>query len=477
MSVAVVPNEPQRTMVIKLSEPVIAAHVPVKENWQSRLFHNSPLHCKAALKATEAVGALGTPETPETPEIPETSRTSKCQSWLQSRKWLLAAAVIVLILVAIICAVVATLLHRRGSDKKLPIKHPSGFAPFNEALKTNFPDPAILKHNGTWYAFATNNAAGVLHQPNNKTLADYGKSNVQLATSLNFNTWTLHNYTEDPLPTLGDWVASGYLNISEANATTPLDASATNPSSANEIPRSNVWAPDLLQRPSDGKFVLYYSATAASASRSHCVGAAVADLPQGPYSPLPTPFACPTELGGAIDPSPIVDVDGTIYVTYKIDGNNHGHGGICGNTVPPLVDTPILLQRFAEDAVTPVGSPFTILHRTSDDGPLVEAPALVRSDEGVYFLFFSSGCTRMPSYDLKYATSTKITGPYKRASRPLLMTGDWDLLAPGSVSVRRDESLWRMAFHARVMTPFGGVREMFTATLILNGTTVTFDWT
>jgi len=56
------------------------------------------------------------------------------------------------------------------------------------------------------------------------------------------------------------------------------------------------------------------------------------------------------------------------------------------------------------------------------------------------------------------------------------MTGDWVLLASGSVSVRRDESRWRMAFHARVVTPFGGVREMFTAASILNGTTAAFDW-
>jgi len=119
----------------------------------------------------------------------------------------------------------------------------------------------------------------------------------------------------------------------------------------------------------------------------------------------------------------------------------------------------ILRSSFNAWRKTPVGPSVDIMDRTRDDGPLVEAPALVRSDEGVYFLF-SSGCTRMPSYDLKYTTSTKINGPYKHASRPLLMTGDWDLLAPGSVSVRRDESRWRMAFHARVMTPFsGGVRE------------------
>ena len=118
-------------------------------------------------------------------------------------------------------------------------------------------------------------------------------------------------------------------------------------------------------------------------------------------TPLPAALACPTELGGALVPSRIIDIDGTIYVAYKVDGNNHGHGGICGNTVPPLVDTPILLQRLAEDAIKPVGPPVDIMDRTRDDSPLVEAPALVRSDKGVYFLSFSSGCTRMPSYDLK----------------------------------------------------------------------------
>jgi hypothetical protein len=84
-----------------------------------------------------------------TSEIPETPGASKRQPWLLSRKWLLIAGIITLLLIAIICAVVATLLHRRDSNKENLIQHPSGFAPFSEVLKTNFPDPAILKHNGT----------------------------------------------------------------------------------------------------------------------------------------------------------------------------------------------------------------------------------------------------------------------------------------------------------------------------------------
>lgn len=118
--------------------------------------------------------------------------------------------------------------------------------------------------------------------------------------------------------------------------------------------------------------------------------------------------SCPSHgARRAIDPSPIINIDGIIYVAYRVDGSNYGHGGICGNTVPPLVDTPVLLQRLAEDAIIPVGPPVDIMDRTRDDGPPVEAPALVRSDEGVHFLFFGSGCIRMPSYDLDYATSTK----------------------------------------------------------------------
>ena len=129
-----------------------------------------------------------------------------------------------------------------------------------------------------------------------------------------------------------------------------------------------------------------------------------------------------------------------------------------------------MLQRMQTDGTTPVGQAITILDRTKDDGPLVEAPSLVRSDEGIYFLFFSSGCTRTPSYDLKYAWAHNVTGPYTRARSPLLKTGTWDLLAPGSVGIRKtDDGEIKMAFHARVTLASGRVRAMFTSRLLLKG--------
>lgn len=131
-------------------------------------------------------------------------------------------------------------------------------------------------------------------------------------------------------------------------------------------------------------------------------------------------------------------------------------------------------MKMQADGITPDGSPITIMDRIESDGPLIEAPSIIRSDDGVYFLFFSSGCTRNPSYDVKYAWSHSVTGPYTRAEHPLLKTGSWDLLAPGSIGIRRsDTGQVKMAFHARVSSPAGEVRAMYIAQLALNGTVAT----
>lgn len=71
----------------------------------------------------------------------------------------------------------------------------------------NFPDPGLLRHNDTWYAFGTN---PVQHDPSS--------IHVPVATSTNFVNWALlKGY--DALPTIGAWEL--------------------------EI---NHWAPDVIQR-------------------------------------------------------------------------------------------------------------------------------------------------------------------------------------------------------------------------------------
>ncbi|CRK23815.1 hypothetical protein BN1708_018068, partial [Verticillium longisporum] len=49
-----------------------------------------------------------------------------------------------------------------------------------------------------------------------------------------------------------------------------------------------------------------------------------------------------------------------------------------------------MLQEVGPDGFTKIGNPVQILDRTEADGPLVEAPDIVRLEDGTYVLFFSS---------------------------------------------------------------------------------------
>lgn len=198
----------------------------------------------------------------------------------------------------------------------------------------------------------------------------------------------------------------------------------------------------------DGRFVLYYAGPSKDFGSHHCIGAAVSKGtdPLGPYIPHDEYIACPRKHGGAIDPSPFRDADGKMYVVFKGDGNSVGHGGYCGNSIKPLVSVPIILQELGNDGITTVGDPVTILDIDKSDGPLVEAPDIIRLDDGTYYLFFSSHCFSSLGYDVKYAHAKSLKGPYTRAARPLLQTGDFGLEAPGGATVSRDGS--KIVFHA-----------------------------
>jgi beta-xylosidase len=374
-------------------------------------------------------------------------------------RWLVVVGLLTAAVTIVLCAV-GTSLPR--PPKRLPTGTYDADAPFIQIFASNFPDPALFRVNETWYVYGTNSAAGIIDSKIHGNVEDFGAANVQLATASDLQDWTFSSDIQGPLQELGEWVAQGTMSAE-------ADASA-------EVRRADVWAPEILRRP-DSRYVLYYSATAASAMDSavHCLGAAVSDEPTGPFKPESSPIACPIQQGGAIDPGPIIDSDGTIYLVYKIDGNLRGLGGECRNMVFPQKSTPIVLQKMEENGITPSGAPITILDRTPDDGPLVEAPAMARSDEGIYFLFYSSGCTFNPSYNIKYATSESITGPYTRASEPLLETGSWGLQAPGSPTVWRDQERWLIAFHARIYNELGGIRGLYMAGLKLNGTTATLE--
>jgi len=300
-------------------------------------------------------------------------------------------------------------------------------------ITSDFPDPSIIKVGDTWYAFGT------------QSVFDYTDIRVQLATSTDFNTWTVTG--NDAMGTLGGWVDQAQ----------PL-----------------VWAPDVYQR-EDGSFILYYSATTTTAGNGnfHCVGTAVSDNIEGPYnSNSDTPFACPTDQGGAIDASAFKDDDGTRYVIYKIDGNARGNGGVCGNTEEPIVSTPIMIQQVDSDWTTHIGDPIQILDRGEYDGPLIEGASMVKKD-GTYFLFFISNCYSTPQYAESYATSSSPTGGFVKAQQPLLVSGTFPgTFGPGHADVAFDGV--HMAFHAYASEgDVGQRRAMYTALLNIDGNIVT----
>ncbi|EXJ79659.1 hypothetical protein A1O3_07939 [Capronia epimyces CBS 606.96] len=276
-------------------------------------------------------------------------------------------------------------------------------------VETNFADPGIIHVDGVSYAFATNNrgvGADMIH--------------VQIATSTDNQTWTLLTH-HDALPQIGAWETG-----------------------------ARVWAPDVVQL-DDGSFVLYYTDALVTTPAFHCVGAATSLNVLGPYVPLDSPLACPDvhTKGGAIDPDGFHDPStGKRYVVYKTDGNSIGHGGSCGNTVAPIVPTPIMLQQVGPDGVSLIGDVIQILDRDDLDGPLVEAPSLHRSEEGIYFLFFSSNCYTTPKYDVSYATATDINGPYTKSGRPLLVTNDANLVGPGGLDIIKGGGM--VVFHGHM---------------------------
>lgn len=220
----------------------------------------------------------------------------------------------------------------------------------------------------------------------------------------------------------------------------------------------------MISFQASGNFVLYFTARSASNSAVHCVGTATSSSVQGPFSPSQNILACNEAQGGAIDPSGFYDPQTQKrFITYKIDGNSLGYGGSCGNGVAPIVSTPIMLQEVASDGVTPLGSPIQLLDRSDADGPLIEAPNLTILN-GQYYLFFSSNCYTTTAYDVSFAVSNSVYGPFVRRG-PLLVTPELGLSAPGGASVTKDGGY--MVFHAGVV----GARYMYAATVQQQGGT------
>jgi beta-xylosidase len=160
-----------------------------------------------------------------------------------------------------------------------------------------------------------------------------GTTQVQTIRSPDLAHW---EWVGEALPRLPSWAAFGYL-----------------------------WGPSVLARPTG--YVLYY-ATRQAATQRQCISLAVSLLPQGPFvDTSDRPFICQLERGGSIDPSPFVDADGAVWLTWKSEGTLAGE------------PTRVWAQRLSADGRALQGQPSELVHTDQPwELPLVEGPSLSR---------------------------------------------------------------------------------------------------
>jgi beta-xylosidase len=309
-----------------------------------------------------------------------------------------------------------------------PIAAPAAAPAYSPAMPGDFPDPYVLPVGGRYLAYATN--------------PDRGRINVQMAVSFDLLTWErlrdggkLH----DAMPTLPPWAQRGF-----------------------------TWAPEVIKT-SDG-YVLYFTARDRK-GHLQCIGAAKASEPTGPFvSEAAAPLVCQTDLGGSIDPDPLLDADGSLVLYFKNDGNNPDF----------RKPTRIYAQRLSPDGLSVIGEPVALLANDAAwEGAVVEAPTMVRR-EGGYYLFFSGndyGWTEpqqpLSPYAIGYAICRTAMGPCTAApENPILSSRNSPgacLSGPGHQSVFSVGDRDFIAFHAwsassscHLLDPY---RNLYVATL------------
>jgi beta-xylosidase len=271
----------------------------------------------------------------------------------------------------------------------------------NPVITGNMPDPYVLDTGDLYFLYST---------------AD-GTRNYPYATSEDLVKWQREG---DAMPVPPDWSNGNY------------------------------WAPEVTETPAG--FVMYFTARAADLERpdgqgAQCVGVAVAESPEGRFIDESTePLVCQPDLGGTIDASVVRDVDDSLWLIYKNDGN------CCA------MDTRFFIRQMAEDGLTFAGDEIEVEGVRNDEpweGRVVEAPTIWHQD-GTYYLFYSANAYNSIHYAVGYATSDALTGPYvDAAENPILKTkeGPSGPFGPGhqTLIADRDGDLW-MVYHSWEVT-------------------------
>jgi beta-xylosidase len=220
-------------------------------------------------------------------------------------------------------------------------------------------------------------------------------------------------------------------------------------------PRST-WAPAVLPRA--GGYVLYFASLVEGTDR-HCIGAAVAPRPEGPYRPDPDPLVCPMELGGAIDPSPFVDRDGQAWLLWKNDG------------ITLRRESGIWSQRLTADGRRLSGDASALIATDQDwEYPHVEAPSMTRIGD-TYWLAYSGAWWNQAAYGVGLARCGSASGPCTKPFSHAVLSSRSGAEGPGGLEWFVDlDGRLSAAYHAWPSDPgYPGSRALWIAPVDTTG--------
>ena len=143
----------------------------------------------------------------------------------------------------------------------------------------------------------------------------------------------------------------------------------------------SMWAPDCVFK--DGKYYFYFPAIAKSGGFK--IGVAVADKPDGPFKPMATAI----EGVNGIDPSVLIDKDGSAYLYYSLNK--------------------IFVAKLKPNMMEIEGEP-KVIDNLPTKG-LLEGPFAFERN-GIYYLTYPH--VENKTERLEYAMSASPTGPFKQ---------------------------------------------------------------
>jgi GH43 family beta-xylosidase len=201
----------------------------------------------------------------------------------------------------------------------------------------------------------------------------------------------------------------------------------------------SMWAPDCIER--NGKYYFYFPTSPADTAvygRGFAIGVAIADKPEGPYTPQTTPI----KGVHGIDPNVFIDKDGQAYLFWS-----------AGNIYAAK-----LKENMTELASDPV-----ILKDLPTKG-LKEGPYLFERN-GIYYLTFPHVENKIER--LEYSMSDNPLGPFKMTG--VIMdespTGCWT----NHHSVIQFKNQWYLFYHDRDYSPnFDKARSVRADSLFFN---------